>query len=42
MASMAMQQPAQKRSEISAPDFVVVDVETACSRVSRVVSVNVV
>jgi len=38
MGSMAMQQPAH----IATPDFVVVDVETACSRVSSICQIGIV
>jgi DNA polymerase-3 subunit epsilon len=39
---MTIQQPAALASDIAAPDFVVVDVETACSRVSSICQIGIV
>ena len=41
MASIAVQQPVPA-SDLAAPDFVVVDVETACSRVSSICQIGIV
>jgi DNA polymerase-3 subunit epsilon len=42
MASSAIQQPALLTADTAAPDFVVVDVETACSRVSSICQIGIV
>ena len=42
MASMPLQQPGSPAPDAAAPDFVVVDVETACSRVSSICQIGIV
>ncbi|RZL78268.1 MAG: transposase [Sphingomonas sp.] len=42
MASLTTQQPAPLAADTTAPDFVVIDVETACSRVSSICQVGIV
>ena len=42
MDSLTIQKPAPLTADTAAPDFVVVDVETACSRVSSICQIGIV